>query len=53
MFLMKLHLNLFDEDLVQRFGIHSSTVSRNYHRVLDIAFEATLFLTFSGLRGMY
>ena len=41
MFLMKLRLNLFDEDLAQRFGIHSSTVSRNFHRVLDVAFEAT------------
>ena len=44
MFLMKLCLNLFDEDLAQRFGIHSSTVSRNFHRVLDVAFEATSFL---------
>ena len=44
MFLMKLRLNLFDEDLVQRFGIHSSTVSRNFHRVLDVAFEAPSFL---------
>ena len=31
MFLMKLRLNLFDEDLAQRFGIHSSTVSRNFN----------------------
>ena len=44
MFMMKLRLNLFDEDLAQRFGIHSSTVSRNFHRVLNIAYEATSFL---------
>ena len=31
MFLMKLCLTLFDEDLVQQFGIHSSTVSRNFY----------------------
>ena len=44
MFLMKLRLNLFDGDLAQRFGVHSSTVSRYFHRVLDIAYEATAFL---------
>ena len=44
MFLMKLRLNLFDGDLAQRFGVHPSTVSRYFHRVLDIAYEATAFL---------
>ena len=44
MFLMKLRLNLFHEDLAQRFGIHLSTVSRNFHQVLDVAFEAMSFL---------
>ena len=44
MFLMKPRLNLFDEDLTQRFSVHSSTVSRHFHRVLDVAFEATSFL---------
>ena len=36
MFLMKLRLNLFDDDLAYRFGVHHSTVSRNFHRVLDV-----------------
>ena len=44
MFLMKLRLKLFDGDLAQRFGVHPSTVSRYFHRVLDIAYEATAFL---------
>ena len=41
MFLMKLRLNLFDEDLAHRFGIHQSSVSRNFHRVLDVMFTCT------------
>ena len=41
MFLMKLCLNLFDKDFAQRFSVHSSTVSRHFRRVLDVAFEAT------------
>ena len=41
MFLMKLRLNLFDEDLAFRFGIHQSSVSRNFHRLLDIMFTCT------------
>ena len=44
MFLMKLRLNLFDEDIAHRFGVHRSTVSRNFHRVLDIAVAKTSFL---------
>ena len=44
MFHMKLCLNLFDKDLALRFGIHKSTVSRNFHRILDIAAEKTSFL---------
>ena len=41
---MKLRLNLFDEDLAHRFGVHKSTVSRNIHRILDIAAAKTSFL---------
>ena len=36
MFFLKIRLNLYDEDIAYRFGIHVSTVSRNFHRVLDI-----------------
>lgn len=44
MFFMKLRLNLFDEDIAHRFGVHRSTVSRNFHRILDIAAAKTSFL---------
>ena len=44
MVLMFLRLNLFDKDLAQRFSVHSSTVSRHFHRVLDVAFEATFVI---------
>ena len=36
MFLIKLRLNLFDEDIGYRFGVHRTTVSRNFHKVLDV-----------------
>ena len=36
MFLMKLRLNLFDEDIGYRFSVHRTTVSRNFHKVLDV-----------------
>ncbi len=36
MFLMKLRLNLMDEDIAFRFGVHQSTVSHNFHKILDI-----------------
>ena len=35
-FFLKIRLNLFDEDIAYRFGVHTSTVSRHFHRVLDI-----------------
>ena len=35
MFLMKVRLNLHDMDLAYRFNVHKSTVSRNFHAVLD------------------
>ena len=36
MFLMKLRLNLFDEDIGYCFSVHCTTVSRNFHKVLDV-----------------
>ena len=36
MFLMNLRLNLFDEDIGYRFSVHRTTVSRNFHKVLDV-----------------
>ena len=44
MFLMKLRLNVFDDDIGFKFGVHASTVSRNFHRVLDVAAAKTAFL---------
>ena len=34
---MLIRLSLFDEDIAYRFRVHPSTVSRNFHRVLDVA----------------
>ena len=36
MFFLKICLSLCDEDIACRFRVHASTVSRNFHRVLDI-----------------
>ena len=44
MFILKLRLNLFDEDIGYRFGVHASTVSRNFHRVLEVTFARTAHL---------
>ena len=44
MFLAKLRLNLFDEDIASRFGVHQSTVSRNFLRVLDVMVVKTAHL---------
>lgn len=41
MFFLKLWLGLFDEDIGFRFGVHPSTVSRNFHRILDVMFIKT------------
>ena len=35
-FLMKLRLNLGDQDLAYRFGVHQSTVSRYFNKWLDV-----------------
>ena len=44
MFFLKIRLNLFDEDIADRFDVHASTVSRNFHRVLDVMAIKTSFL---------
>ena len=44
MFLMKLQLNASDEDIGSRFGVQQSTLSRNFHRVLDMTAECTKHL---------
>ena len=36
MFLMKIRLSSYNEDLAYRSGVHISSVSRNFHRVLDV-----------------
>ena len=41
MFLMKLRLNVFDEDLAFRFGVHRTIVSRNFHYVLNVMYVKT------------
>ena len=41
MFLMKIRLNLFDEDIAYRFGVHRTTVSRNFHHVLEVLYFKT------------
>ena len=37
--LMKLRLNLGDQDLAYRFGIHQSTVSRYFNKWLDVLYK--------------
>jgi len=41
MFLLKIRLNLYEEDIADHFGVHVSTVSRNFHRVLDVLYVYT------------
>ena len=41
MFLMKLCLNFPDRVITHQFGIHASTVSRNFHKVLDVMYICT------------
>ena len=43
-FFLKVRLNLFDDDIAYRFGIHPSTVSRHFHHVLDVLHVHTAFL---------
>ena len=35
---MKLRLSLFDQDLTYRFGIHQTTISRNFRRWIDVMY---------------
>ena len=44
MFFMKIRLNLFNEDIGDWFGVHKSTVCRNFHHVLDVMTLKTAFL---------
>ena len=36
--LMKLRLSLFDQDLAYRFGVHQTTISRIFHRWLNLMY---------------
>ena len=36
MFFMKIWLNLYEEDIVYQFGVHRTTVSRIFQKVLDV-----------------
>ena len=38
MILMKLRLNLADQDWAYRFGVHQSTVSRNFRKWIDVLY---------------
>ena len=38
MVLLKLRLNLSDQDIAYRFGIHQSTVSRNFRKWIDVMY---------------
>lgn len=44
LFLVKLRLNLSDEDLAGRIGVHQTTISRNFHKVLDVMAVRLAFL---------
>ncbi len=45
MFFLKIGLGLYDEDIADRFGVHPpSTVSKNFHRVLDVVATKTAHL---------
>ena len=41
MFPMKLRLNLPDCVIAYQFGIHVSTVSRKFHKILDVMYTST------------
>ena len=36
--LMKLRLSLYDQDIAYRFGVHQTTISRNFRRWIDVMF---------------
>jgi len=44
MFLIKLRQNHEDEDIGYRFGVHCSTVVKNFHRVLEVMYVRSMFM---------
>ncbi len=52
MLLMKLRHNFPDGDIGYRFGVHPSTVSRNFHKVLDVMVICTSKLIVWPNRGI-
>ena len=44
MFFLKIRLNLMDEDIAFRYGIHHSTVSQNFYQMLDVIYVRTSLL---------
>ena len=44
MFLIKIRLNLFDEDIAYRFSCHRTKVSRTFHKFLDVMAAKTAHL---------
>lgn len=44
MFFLKIRLGLYDIDIADRFQVHPSTVSRNFHLVLDVMSVKTAHL---------
>ena len=51
MVLMNLRLNLGDQDLAYRFGVNQSTVSRYFHKWLDVMYTKLSCLVFWPERG--
>ena len=51
-FLMKLRHNFPDGDIAYRFGVHPSTVSRNFHKILDVMVACTSKLIVWPNRGV-
>ena len=39
MVLLKLRLNLMDQDIAYRFGVHQTTVSRNFRKVMNVLYS--------------
>ena len=39
MVLLKLQLNLMDQDIAYQFGVHQTTVSRNFRKVMNVLYS--------------
>ena len=39
MVLLKLRLNLMDQDIAYQFGVHQTTVSRNFRKVMNVLYS--------------